>query len=60
MSNLQIISDKNKKSQIIKKRKFKKIKKSTFKKPKLVIVIGGDGFMLQTQKNKNLEKSFMV
>ena len=59
MNNLQIISDKNKKSQTIKKILLKKINNSKLKKPKLVIVIGGDGFMLQTlKKNKNLEKKF--
>tara|TARA_B100000900_G_scaffold305568_1_gene264204 strand:- start:119 stop:889 length:771 start_codon:yes stop_codon:yes gene_type:complete len=59
MNNLQIISDKNKKSQIIKKILLKKINISNFIKPGLVIVIGGDGFMLQTlKKNRNLRKVF--
>ena len=59
MSKLQIISDKNKKSQNIKKILLKKIKSSHFKKENLIIVIGGDGFMLQTlKKNKNLKKHF--
>ncbi len=59
MSKLQIISDKNKKSQNIKKILLKKIKSSQFKKENLIIVIGGDGFMLQTlKKNKNLKKHF--
>ena len=54
MSNLNIISDKNKKSQIIKKIVLKKITTSNFINSKIVIVIGGDGFMLQTlKKNKN-------
>ena len=52
MNNLYIISDKNKKSQIIKKKLLKKIKKSNLKNSKLVIVIGGDGFMLQTLKKQ--------
>ena len=59
MNNLQIISDKNKKSQNIKKILLKKINISNFAKPGLVIVIGGDGFMLQTlKKNRNLRKVF--
>ena len=59
MSNLKIISDKNKKSQIIKKKLLKKIKNISLKNSKLVIVIGGDGFMLQTlKKNKKLDKEF--
>tara|TARA_B100000989_G_C19460980_1_gene436186 strand:- start:877 stop:1041 length:165 start_codon:yes stop_codon:yes gene_type:complete len=54
MSKFQIISDKNKKSQNIKKTLLKKIKSSQFKKENLIIVDGGDGFMLKTlKKNKN-------
>ena len=59
MSKLQIISDKNKKSKEIKKLLIKKIKLNQFKKDNLIIVIGGDGFMLQTLKrNKNQKKHF--
>ena len=59
MSKLQIISDKNQKSSSIKNLLLKKIKSSQFKKENLIIVIGGDGFMLQTlKKNKNLNKQF--
>ena len=59
MSKLQIISDKNKKSSKIKILLLKKIKYSDFKKENLIIVIGGDGFMLQTlKKNKNSNKQF--
>ena len=59
MSKLQIISDKNQKSSKIKNLLIKKIKSSHFKKENLIIVIGGDGFMLQTLKrNKNLKKQF--
>ena len=55
----QIISDKNKKSSKIKDLLLKKIKSSDFKKENLIIVIGGDGFMLQTlKKNKNSRKHF--
>ena len=59
MSKLQIISDKNKKSSKIKNLLLKKINSNHFKKENLIIVIGGDGFMLQTlKKNKNSRKHF--
>jgi len=59
MTKLQIISDKNKKSSKIKNILIKKINKEQFKKENLIIVIGGDGFMLQTlKKNKNSIKQF--
>ena len=59
MSKLQIISDTNLKSLKIKKVLLKKIKSNLFKKENLIIVIGGDGFMLQTlKKNKNSKKHF--
>ena len=45
-----IISDKNKKSEIIKNKLEKKIKPTSLIKSHLIIVIGGDGFMLQTLK----------
>ena len=54
-----IISDKNKKSLYIKKKVNKILSKQELKKPNVVIVIGGDGFMLQTlKKNKKTKKSF--
>ena len=54
-----IISDKNKKSLKIKSFLLKKIRFYKLINSNLVIVIGGDGFMLQTlKKNKNLKKSF--
>ena len=59
MSKIQIISDKNSKSSNIKKSLIKILKRNEIKKPNLAIVIGGDGFMLQTlKKNKNSKKSF--
>ena len=59
MSKPQIISDKNKKSLRIKNILIKKIESNEFKKSNLVIVIGGDGFMLQTlKKNKSSKKQF--
>ncbi len=59
MIRLQIISDKNKRSLKIKHLLTKKLYQEQFKKENLVIVIGGDGFMLQTlKKNKNSKKLF--
>ena len=59
MNKLLIISDKNKKSSKIKSLLLKKLKSNKFNKENLVIVIGGDGFMLQTlKKNKNSKKYF--
>ena len=59
MSKPQIISDKNKKSLNIKKLLIKKINSHKFNRNNLIIVIGGDGFMLETlKKNKNLNKQF--
>ena len=54
-----IISDTNKKSLKIKKFLLSKIKSKLIKKLNLVIVIGGDGFMLQTlKKNKRSSNLF--
>ena len=54
-----IISDKNKKSLNIKKKVNRILNKQKLNKPNIVVVIGGDGFMLQTlKKNKNSKKSF--
>ena len=59
MNKPLIIFDKNKKSLNIKKKVNKIINKQKLNKSDLVIVIGGDGFMLQTlKKNKNTKKSF--
>ena len=59
MSKPQIISDRNKKSSNIKNLLLKRIKNHSFKQKDLVIVIGGDGFMLETlKKNKNSKKQF--
>ena len=56
---MKIIADKNKKSSSIKKLLVKKINSSKFNINNLVIVIGGDGFMLQTlKKYKNLNNNF--
>ena len=59
MTKLQIISDKNTKSSKIKNLLVKKLNQDQFKKDNLIIVIGGDGFMLKTlKKNKNSKKQF--
>tara|TARA_B110001452_G_scaffold41507_1_gene31791 strand:+ start:47 stop:817 length:771 start_codon:yes stop_codon:yes gene_type:complete len=59
MNKIQIISDKNKKSQKIKSILVKKLKILNNVKSNISIVIGGDGFMLQTlKKNKNFKKFF--
>jgi len=59
MENIQIISDQNYSSLKIKKLLIKKIKANNFFKKNLTIVIGGDGFMLQTlKKNKNFKREF--
>ena len=59
MSKLQVIYYKNKKSLQIKNLLIKKIKAHQFKQDNLIIVIGGDGFMLETlKKYKNFDKKF--
>ena len=59
MSKPQIIYDKNKKSLKIKNLLIKIINKEKFEQDDLVVVVGGDGFMLETlKKNKNTKKKF--
>ena len=59
MKKILIISDKNSKSSKIKILLEKKIKNYQFKQKNLIIVIGGDGFMLETlKKYKNSKKIF--
>ncbi len=59
MNKITVISDSNSKSLKIKKFLLKKIKSNSIKRLNLVIVIGGDGFMLQTLKrNKNKPNFF--
>jgi NAD+ kinase len=54
-----VVFDKNKRSLKIKSLLSKKIKFCSFAKSNLIIVIGGDGFMLETlKKNKSAKKSF--
>ena len=54
MNTINIVSDKNSKSKKIKLFLEKNKKKIKFKKNNLLIVVGGDGFMLQTLK-KNIK-----
>ena len=59
MKKIQIISDTNKKSRQIKSQLLKKLNNNKISKSNLVIVIGGDGFMLQTlKKNQKSKKIF--
>tara|TARA_Y100001935_G_C17165284_1_gene437374 strand:+ start:50 stop:826 length:777 start_codon:yes stop_codon:yes gene_type:complete len=50
MKKFYIISDQNSKSENIKFKLLKSIKNSSLKNSDIIIVIGGDGFMLQTLK----------
>ncbi len=59
MNKINIISDQNKKSRKIKSALLKIFKKAKIKKIKITIVIGGDGFMLQTlKKNRDNKRLF--
>ena len=54
-----IITDNNKKSLTLKRKILNLLNKNKFYKKNLIIVVGGDGFMLQTLKrNKNSNKHF--
>ncbi len=56
MRKIQIISDRNSRSSKIKTLLLKELNKNKIKLPRLVVVIGGDGFMLQTLK-KNIKNN---
>jgi len=58
MKYIQIISDKNLKSQKIKNSLIRKLNKYESSKSNVVIVIGGDGFMLKTLKKHKRSKKF--
>ena len=58
MNRVQIISDKNQKSSKIKSVIQKKIGQNKVKRSNIIIVIGGDGFMLQTLKKNRKSKKF--
>ena len=59
MKKIQIISDTNQKSLKIKSQIINKLNKSKIIRSNIIIVIGGDGFMLQTlKKNKKTKKFF--
>ncbi len=54
MVNPFVISDKNSRSSKIKNAVLKRIKMHSLSKSNLIIVIGGDGFMLETLKKFNI------
>ena len=56
---IQIISDKNSKSLKIKSTILKILSKNNFNISNVIIVVGGDGFMLQTLKNLKEEKKVL-
>ena len=59
MKKIQIISDTNIKSKKIRSSLIKELNKNKIIRENIIIVVGGDGFMLQTlKKNKRLNKSF--
>jgi len=59
MSGIKIISDNNKRSLKIKTILNYQVKKNNYYNSNIVVVIGGDGFMLQTlKKNKNSKRFF--
>ena len=59
MKKIQIISDKNLNSQKIKKSLVKILNKAKHIKSNIIIVVGGDGFMLQAlKKNKKSKRLF--
>jgi len=59
MKKIQVISDTNQRSLKIKSQLLKILNKNKINKINIVIVVGGDGFMLQTlKKNKRSKKLF--
>ena len=60
MNKVKIISDINIKSQRIKSNLIKILKRNNIKNSEIIIVIGGDGFMLQTLKKIKNQKNFFM
>ena len=58
MNTPLIISDKNSRSQSIKRQVIKILNKKNLSRMNIVIVIGGDGFMLQTLKRNKKKNRF--
>ena len=59
MKKIQIISDLNQRSIKIKSQLLRKLNQSKTTRSNIIIVIGGDGFMLQTlKKNRKSKKLF--
>ena len=61
MKKINFVFDKSKKSQYLKKIFFKKYRNFSLNKSDLIVVGGGDGFMLKTIKNLyKFKKPFTV
>ena len=60
MNKILIISDKNFKSAQIKKQILKIFKKKQLIKKDIVLVVGGDGFMLKTLKKTKKQKNYFM
>ena len=60
MNKPVIISDKNLKSVQIKKQIINLFKRKKIFKKKIVIIIGGDGFMLKTLKKIRKQKNYFT
>ena len=60
MNKPLIISDKNSRSQSIKRQVIKILNKKNMIRMNVVIVIGGDGFMLQTLKRNKKKIGFFM
>ena len=58
MKKIQIVSDTNQKSLRIKQQIIKEIAMKKFSNSNIVIVIGGDGFMLKILKKNNKSKKY--
>ena len=58
MKKIQIISDTNQRSQRIKLQLIRKLNKTKNIRTNTIIVIGGDGFMLQTLKKYKNSNTF--
>ena len=56
MNKLTIISDKNSRSLKLKTQIIKILNKNKVKRSNVIIVIGGDGFMLKTLKKIKIQK----
>ena len=60
MNKLTIISDKNSRSLKLKTQIIKILNKDKVKRSNVIIVIGGDGFMLKTLKKIKIQKNYFM